>query len=152
MPCWGTRPPQAGRCARSRSNFPNTRWRASRLRSARTRTATRLSSTAGPSFTKACSAPVCRPDRQASPGPDVLNRLVALEQIKERAQRLAALGGKRRVAGQHQARVVMRDRDQLLVRREVGKPQRRQTALPRAEHLAAAAQPEVFFGDAEPVL
>ena len=46
----------------------------------------------------------------------------------------------------------MRDRDQPLVPGEIGEPQLRQSALLRAEHLAAAAQPQILLGDAEPVL
>ena len=46
----------------------------------------------------------------------------------------------------------MRDRDQPLVAGEIGEAQLRQPALPRAEHLAGAAQPQILLGDAEPVL
>ena len=46
----------------------------------------------------------------------------------------------------------MRDGDQLLVLREIGKTQHRQPALARAEHLAGAAQPQILLGNAEAVL
>src|SRR3954451_15050099 len=46
----------------------------------------------------------------------------------------------------------MRNRDQPLVPSEIGETQLRQSALLRTEYLAAAAQPQILLGDAEPVL
>ena len=46
----------------------------------------------------------------------------------------------------------MGDCDQLLVDRKIGEAQAGQPALPRPQHLAGAAQPQILLGDAEPVL
>src|SRR5205807_1164020 len=64
----------------------------------------------------------------------------------------AARGRQFGVAFEDEAGIVMGDPDQLLVLREIGEAEDRETALPRAEHLAAAAQPQILLGDAEPVL
>src|SRR5439155_18178738 len=42
--------------------------------------------------------------------------------------------------------------DQLLVLREISEAQYRQPALPCAEHLAGAAQPQILLGNAEAIL
>src|SRR6266849_3501347 len=111
----------------------------------------------------AATSPIPRPpplrqhrvDKHAaarSAGAQILDRLVAAKKVEERAQRLPALAFELRVAFEHQARVVMGDRDQLLVDREIGEAQARQPALPRPQHLAGAAQPQILLGDAKPVL
>jgi len=53
---------------------------------------------------------------------------------------------------QDQPRVVVRNGEQIFMRGEIGQAEHRHAALARTENLAGAAEPEVFFGDAEPVL
>src|SRR5260370_16910213 len=67
------------------------------------------------------------------------------------AQRLPARGRERGIARQHQRGVVARGADQLAVALDAGDPEARNTGLPRAENVAFAAQPEIFFGDAKAV-
>src|SRR5215813_3019367 len=50
------------------------------------------------------------------PRPDQADRLVALEQVEQHAQRLAALAGQLRIAIEHQRGVVARGLQQLSVR------------------------------------
>ena len=52
-----------------------------------------------------------------SAGAQILDRLVAAEEVEERTQGLPVLAFELRVAFEHQARVVMGDRDQLLMDR-----------------------------------
>ena len=70
----------------------------------------------------------------------------------EGAPRRAARCFEPRVAVEDGTGRVMRDRDQLLVRREIGKPQCRQAALSGSQRLAGTAQFEIRLGDAEAVL
>src|SRR5204862_7398422 len=78
-------------------------------------------------------------------------RLVAAEEIQQQTQRLAARARQVGIAIEDQPRVVMRNRDQLLVLREISEAQDRQPALPCAEHLAGAAQSQILLGDAKAV-
>src|SRR5262249_31213232 len=87
-----------------------------------------------------------------SAGAQVLDRLVAAEEVEQHPQRPAALAFEVRVALEHEAGVVMGDRDQLLMGGEIGKPQARQPALPRPQYLARTAQAQILLGDAKPVL
>src|SRR5262245_55521055 len=68
------------------------------------------------------------------------------------AQRLSARGRERRIARQHQRRVVARGADQLTVRLDAGDAEAGHTGLPRAKNVAFPAQPEIFLGDAKAVL
>src|SRR5438128_11265932 len=76
----------------------------------------------------------------ASAGAQVLDRLVAAEEVEEDAQSLAALALEVGVALEDEAGVVMGHRDQLLVGRKIGEAQARQPALPGSRYLAGAAQ------------
>ena len=89
---------------------------------------------------------------KSSSRPDEPDRLVALEQIEQVAQRLAASRRQRRIARQHQLGVVAGRADQAAVHLDAGDAEARHARLPRAEHVAFAAQPQILFGDAEAVL
>src|SRR5712691_12163255 len=88
----------------------------------------------------------------ASARPNEADRLVALEQIEQVAQRLPARRGERRIAREDERGVVARRPDQLAVHLDARELEPGQAGLAGAEHVAFAAQPEVFLGDAEPVL
>src|SRR5690242_11911193 len=89
---------------------------------------------------------------RSSARPDQLDRLVALEQIEQHAQRLAALAGQLRVAVEDQRGIVARGLQVLAVRLDAGDAEAGQAALPGAEHVAFAAQAQVLLGDAKTVL
>ena len=92
------------------------------------------------------------PSRSRSTGAQVLHGLVAAEQVEERAQGLAALAFEVGVAFEDEAGVIMGNRDQPFVNREIREAQGWEAALPGAQDFAGAAQPQVFLGDAKPVL
>ena len=87
-----------------------------------------------------------------SAGSQVLDRLVAAEEVEQDAQRTATLALEVRVALEYEAGFVMGDGNQLLMSREVGQPQARQPALACPQHLAGAAQAQILLSDAKPVL
>src|SRR5712691_6887211 len=58
-----------------------------------------------------------KPTEARSAGAQILDRLVAAEEVEERTQGLPVLAFELRVVFEHQARVVMGDRDQLLMDR-----------------------------------
>src|SRR6185437_15669858 len=89
---------------------------------------------------------------EASPRPDQRDRLVLAEQIEQLPQRLAALAGQRWIACEDQLRVVARGAEIFAVQLRARDAEAGQAALPRAEHVAFAAQPQVLLGDAEAVL
>ena len=72
--------------------------------------------------------------------------LVAAEQVKQGAQRLAPLALEQRVTVEDEARVVMGHRDQFGMGGKIGQPQTRQPALAGAQHLTRAAQTQILFG------
>src|SRR5262249_14235781 len=84
--------------------------------------------------------------------PDQPDRLVALEQVEQHAQRLAALAGELRIAVEDQRGVVARGLQELAVRLDAGDAEAGHAALPGAEHVAFAAQAQVLLGDAKAIL
>src|SRR5216683_4748728 len=56
------------------------------------------------------------------------------------------------IAVENEPRVVPGDGDQLLMGRQIGEAEFRQTALPRAQHLAGAAELQILLGNAETVV
>ena len=78
--------------------------------------------------------------RTASPGPDQRHRLVALEQIEQAAQRLAALALQFRIVLHDPQRLVARLRDELAMHFGPRDAVAGQAALPDAQHVAFAAQ------------
>jgi hypothetical protein len=65
------------------------------------------------------------PGKLASAGAQILDRLVAAEEVEEDTQRVAALAFEVRVMLEHQPGIVMGDGNQLLMGREIGQPQAR---------------------------
>src|SRR5260370_26860687 len=63
--------------------------------------------------------------RKNSPGAQILDRLVAAEEVEQEAQRLAARARQPRVAVEDQAGAVTGERDQLPVLRPIGEGARR---------------------------
>src|SRR5260370_11016466 len=84
--------------------------------------------------------------------PDQPDRVVTSEEIEQAAQRLAARRGERRVARQHELGVVARRLDQLAMQLDARHLKAWHPGLARAEHVAFAAQAQIFLGDAEAVL
>src|SRR5947207_11660978 len=76
---------------------------------------------------------------------------VALEQVKQAAQRLAARALKLRIILHDAQRFVARLRDQLAVHVGARDPIAGQPALSYAEHVAFAAKFQIFFGNPEAV-
>src|SRR5262245_40785171 len=93
----------------------------------------------------------CRAD-QFSPGTEQPDRFVAREQIKKLAQRLTARRTKFRIAVEDEGGVFARRAQELAVHFEPRDAKTGQAALPRAEHIAFAAQSQIFLGDAEAVI
>ena len=81
-----------------------------------------------------------------------MNRVVALEQIKQQLQHLRVRTCEIGIAGQRKPRLVARRLQQRFVLGQPRHAKLRQAALPRAEHLAAAAKLQIFLGDDEAVL
>ena len=84
--------------------------------------------------------------------PQGLHRRIAVEEVEQGAQRLAARRGQGGVALEHQARVVMGDGDEIAMGGGIDEAEIRQPALARAEKLAGAAELQILLGDAEAVL
>src|SRR5213079_2625976 len=80
------------------------------------------------------------------------DRLVALEQIEQVAQRFAALRGESRIARQDELRVLAGGLQQGPMRLDARDPKARHAGLAGAEHVAFAAQAQILLGDAEAVL
>src|SRR6266536_5710272 len=80
------------------------------------------------------------------------DRLVALEKIEQLAQRLAARRLQIRIARQREHRVLAGRLEQGPVHLEARHAKSGHAALPGAEHVAFAAQPQVLLGDAKTVL
>jgi hypothetical protein len=72
--------------------------------------------------------------------------------MQQEPHRRPARRGELGVALQQHRRVVARERDQLLVRGQIGEPELRRAGLARAQRLAAAAQIEIGLGDHEPIV
>ncbi len=78
--------------------------------------------------------------------------IVTPEEVEQGAQGGASLGLQVGVALDHQPGVVASGLQELGVRREVSQAHVGQAALPCAQELAGAAQPQILLGDAEPVV
>src|ERR1700737_4167272 len=87
-----------------------------------------------------------------SPAAQKPYRLAALENIEEQPQRLAMRAFQPGIFLDDFARFVARQVQQRSMRGKISEAKTRQAGLLRAEHLAFAAQAEVFLGDAKPVL
>src|SRR5262245_18585380 len=87
-----------------------------------------------------------------SPGPHQLDRVVALEEIKQEPQTRGVLALKLGIVRKREPRLVARCFEQGLMLGQGGDMEQRQSALSRAEQLASAAKPQILLGDYEPVL
>src|SRR4051812_31149381 len=85
------------------------------------------------------------------PRADQRDRLVALEQIEQAAQRVAAGAVELRIVLHDAQRLVARLRDQLRMNLAARDAVAGQAALPDPEHVAFAAQPQILFCDPEAV-
>src|SRR4051794_36920822 len=83
---------------------------------------------------------------------DEPDRLVALKQIQQIAQGLSARRSKRGIALHHKPRIIARRTDELRMCLDAHDAKSRHPGLARAEHVALAAQLEIFLRNAEPVL
>ena len=79
-------------------------------------------------------------------------RFAALENIEEQPQRLSPRAFEPGILRDDLACFVAREAQQRPMRGKISEAKTRQAGLFRAEHLAFAAQAQVFFGDAKPVL
>ena len=86
-----------------------------------------------------------------SPSADQRNRLIALEQIEQTTQRLAARAGQSGIVLHDAQRFVARLGDELGVHIGARDPVAGQAALPDAQHIAFAAQFQIFLGDAKAI-
>src|SRR5579883_3267962 len=84
-------------------------------------------------------------------GTNETDRLVLAEQIKQEAERLSARTGKHRVAFEDQGGILARGTDIVAVTLQAHDTKRGIAALPRAEHVAFPAQPQILLGDAKTV-
>src|SRR4051812_26768722 len=84
-------------------------------------------------------------------GPDQRHRLVALVQIKQTPQRLAALALELRIVFQNAQSLIARLRDQLAVDLGARDAIAGQAALADAEHVAFAAQLQILLGNPKAV-
>src|ERR1043165_917101 len=84
--------------------------------------------------------------------PQQPDRLVALEQIEQVAQRLPALRCEGWIARQDELRVLARRLEQRPVHLDARDAKARHAGLAGAEHVAFAAQAQVLLGDAEAIL
>src|SRR5262245_27098098 len=79
-------------------------------------------------------------------------RVVALEEIEQRAQRLAARRHKPGIADQDEARIVARRGEKIGMIDDICDPEDGQTRLARAQHLTRTSQAQILLGDAEAIL
>jgi hypothetical protein len=79
-------------------------------------------------------------DNLSSSGPQEPHSFVPFEQIKQHAQRFAALGFQFGVAGKNEFGIVARGREQIGMHGKVGEFEFGQAALALAQQFAGAAQ------------
>src|SRR5262245_17931813 len=100
-----------------------------------------------------CGCGSCEnPRSEASSGAQGPDRVVALDEIEERAQRRAAFGLQVGVAFDHQSGIVARRLQEVGMRRQIGQSHVGQAALARTQELAGTAQAQVLLGNAKAVL
>ena len=90
--------------------------------------------------------------RLGSAGAQEPHGLVAAEQVKQQAQRLAPIGLQLRVAGQDQPGVVAGGLQKVGMRLDARHLETRRAGLAGAQQLAFAAQLQILLGDQEAVL
>ena len=93
-----------------------------------------------------------RARRAASTGLDQSSGFVAFEQVEKQPQTAALLVGEALVPLERGFRFRPRPRQKAAVDLESGETKAGRAGLPRAEHIALAAQPQILLGDAEAVL